>query len=106
MLTDDTKEAILESTMVWEALEADIRWQYITDLTDTERTNWGLETDTVAVAVFWSEYTGRDWYEWDVEELESVLAQDAAHRAMCHCFVATDDPEMTDPDCPVYHSNW
>ena len=106
MLTDNTKDAILESTMVWGELASDIRWEYITDLTDTERTNWGLETDTVAVAVFRSEHTGRDWYEWDVDELESVLTQDAAHLAMCHCFVGSDDPAMTDPDCPVYHNSY
>ena len=106
MLTDDTKEAILESTMVWGELESDIRWQYITDITETERANWGLETDTVAVAVFWSEHTGRDWYEWTAEELAYALVQDRANLAMCYCFVATDDPEMTNPNCPVYHNNW
>ena len=105
MLTDDTKDAILGSTMVWEELDSDSRYLYITDLTETERTIWGLEKDTVAIAVFASAYTGRDWYEWDAEEFATVLAEDTAHRAMCHCFVATDDPETTDPDCPVYHNN-
>ena len=106
MLTDDTKYDILASTIEWEELASDIRWEYITNLTDAERTTWELEKDTVAVAVFWSEYTGRDWYEWTAEELASALSQDAANLAECHCFDDTDDPAMTDPDCPVYHNNW
>ena len=106
MLSDDTKDAILANTDVWESLDSDTRWQYITNLTDTERTTWGLEADTVAIAMFYSEYRGNYCYEWDKEQLESVLSQDAENASKCHCFDDTDDPEMTDPDCPAYHNNW
>ena len=106
MLTDDTKDAILANTDMWESLDSDNRWQYITNITVTESTTWELEPNTVAIALFYSEYSGNDWYEWDAAELESVLSQDAENASKCHCFNDTDDPEMTDPDCPTYHNNW
>ena len=107
MLSDDTKDTIQSKTMVWEESQADSRIEYITNLTDTERTAWELETDTVAVVKVSSEYTGVAWYEWTATELAEFLANDES--AVCQCFDDfddTDDPEMTDPNCPTYHNNW
>ena len=83
-------------------IQADSRIEYITNLTDTERTAWELETDTVAVVKVSSEYTGVDWYEWNTTELAEFLAEDAS--AVCHCFDNDDDPAMFMEDCPVYHN--